>query len=44
MTEEEKRAELWHYFESTPQLMEDHSQNDTPWDNDLDQDYFPKQY
>lgn len=44
MTEEEKKQELWHYFESIPKLMEDHRHNYSPYDWDLDQEYFPKQY
>lgn len=42
MTEEEKRDELWHYFESYPKLMEEHRHNYSHYDWDLEQDYHPK--
>ena len=42
MSEEEKRQELWHYFEEIPKLMEQDTHADSPYGWDLDQEYFPK--
>ena len=35
---------MWEGFEGYAQVMDEHSHNAAPWDFDLDQEYYPKQY
>lgn len=43
-TEEERRQDLWALFESVAKQREEDTHNFNPWLNDLDQDYFPRQF
>ena len=44
MTLEERTDELWKAFEEQPKIMHIMSRDYNPYSNDLDQDYFPKQF
>lgn len=44
MTVEERRNELWQYFESTPQIMAKISDEDAPYSFDLEAEYNPREF
>jgi len=44
MTMEERSEELWKAFEEQPKIMHAVARDYAPYHNDLDQDYFPKQF
>jgi hypothetical protein len=44
MTIEDRQKELWAAFEEQPKIMGNISHDYAPWQWDLDQDYYPKQF